>query len=303
MKHFDRLFAQSGLSLERLRTFLLVAEAGNIAKAADGDPTRQSQFSRQVKELESYFRVPLTRRVGRRIEVTDEGKALARMIRRQFSDLNDFRETMGGRPVAVRIGAAASVLEWMVFPKLSDCRTVLGQVILELEPSRTAEVVRGVADGRLDFGVVRGDAAPEGVKTWKLGKVGYGLFAPETVWGDGIEGIIARTQFAELLPGGTFHRSYREFLAGKGWQPQVVARAGSFLSLSRLVKSGGLAAVLPLTAAVEFDASRVKGQPLAWDHRRTLVLLANPRSIERAGLRAGAAKHLAAVLALEGGSS
>ena len=47
MKEIDALFAAGGLSLERLRSFLAVAEAGSIAKAAKGDPTRQSQFSRQ----------------------------------------------------------------------------------------------------------------------------------------------------------------------------------------------------------------------------------------------------------------
>ena len=62
MNEFERLFAVSGLSLDRLRTFLRVAEAGNLAKAAQGDATKQSQFSRQNKELEAYFGVPLTRR-------------------------------------------------------------------------------------------------------------------------------------------------------------------------------------------------------------------------------------------------
>jgi hypothetical protein len=51
MNQFDRLFSLAGLSLDRLRTFLRVAEAGNLSKAAQGDVTKQSQFSRQIKEL------------------------------------------------------------------------------------------------------------------------------------------------------------------------------------------------------------------------------------------------------------
>jgi len=302
MNQFDRLFAESGLSLERLRSFLAVAEAGNIAKAAGGDPTRQSQFSRQVKDLESYFGTPLTRRVGRRIEVTAEGLALARVIRRHFSDLDDFRESMSGRSVAVRIGSAASVLEWMVLPRLADCRGALGDVILELEQSRTAEVVRGVADGRLDFGIVHEGALPVGTKRWKLGRIGYGLFAPKGAWkmGGGIEAVMAKHSFAELLPGGTFHRHFQAYLAEKGWNPHVVARVSSFLTLARMVRCEGLAAVLPLTAIVEFDAASVKVEQLSWQQERALVLVANARSIERAGLHKGAAKELAKVLAWEG---
>jgi DNA-binding transcriptional LysR family regulator len=64
-----------------------------------------------VKELDGYFGVTLTRRVGRRIEVTAEGQVLATLIRSHFAGLDDFCEAMSGRPVAEQIGAAASVLE------------------------------------------------------------------------------------------------------------------------------------------------------------------------------------------------
>jgi len=51
---FEDLFSKGGLSLERLRSFMLMANAGSIAKAVPQDPTRQSQISRQIKELESF---------------------------------------------------------------------------------------------------------------------------------------------------------------------------------------------------------------------------------------------------------
>ena len=59
---FENLFSEHGLSLERLRTLQLVSEAGSIAAAARGDTTRQSQYSRQLKELEQFFGTTLTRR-------------------------------------------------------------------------------------------------------------------------------------------------------------------------------------------------------------------------------------------------
>ena len=161
MNEFARLFAQSGLSLERLHTFLEVAEAGNIAKAAGSDPTRQSQFSRQVKELEGYFGLALTRRVGRRIEITNDGRRLATMIRQQLLDLDSFRESAAGRTLTLRIGASGSVIQWMLTPRLAPCRDALGGATLDIVQSRSAEVVRGVADGRLDFGIVRRDAVPD----------------------------------------------------------------------------------------------------------------------------------------------
>ena len=114
MNEFERLFDVSGLSLDRLRTFLRVVEAGNLSNAASGDPTKQSQFSRQIKELEAFFCVALTRRVGRRIEITDEGKRLALVIRRQFSELDDFRESMAGRSVSVLFGSQGNTAHYNV---------------------------------------------------------------------------------------------------------------------------------------------------------------------------------------------
>jgi len=43
---FEKLFAESGLSLDRLRALLEVNAAGSIVKAAIGDPVKQSQYSR-----------------------------------------------------------------------------------------------------------------------------------------------------------------------------------------------------------------------------------------------------------------
>jgi len=62
---FGKLFAESGLSLDRLRALLAVGAAGSIVKATDGDPVRQSQYSRQIKELEDFFRTRLIERQGK----------------------------------------------------------------------------------------------------------------------------------------------------------------------------------------------------------------------------------------------
>ncbi len=59
-------------------------------------------------------------------------------------------------------------------------------MILELEQSRGTEVDRGVADGWLDFGIVREDAMPAEMKRCKLGRIGYALFAPKAAWKGGV---------------------------------------------------------------------------------------------------------------------
>jgi DNA-binding transcriptional LysR family regulator len=301
MNEFERLFAVSGLSLDRLRTFLRVVESGNLSKAALGDPTKQSQFSRQIKELEAFFGVAMTRRVGRRIEITEEGHRLALMIRRQFLELDDFRESMAGRSVSVRIGSQGSVIDWLIVPRLAGINEALGNAMVELEQLRTADVVRAVADGRLDFGIVREDAVSTEIKRWRLGSVGYALFAANALWKgcSSVEEIVRKAPMVDLLPGGQFPTRYREWWAKEGLRPRVLARVSSFTDLARAVQAGHAAAVLPDLAAVDFDPKKIKHLPIADLKPRTLILIANARSLDRIGIPISAAKQLAQQMTLD----
>jgi len=300
MNEFDQLFSISGFSLDRMRSFLLVAEAGNLAKAAKGEASKQSQFSRQIKELEGFFGVALTRRVGRRIEITADGLRLAGLIRRHFGEVDDFREAMNSRPVCVRIGTQGSLIDWLLVPRLAACRDALGGALVELEQLRSADIVRSVTDGRLDFGIVRNDAVTSGMKRWKLGKIGYALFAPKSVWkaGVAVEDVLRSVAVGELLPGGQYSNRWREWLEKAKIKPRVAVRMPSFVHLARMTRKTGLAAVLPEIAAVDFDPKKIVGKPMPWKHDRQIVLIANPRSLDRSGIRPGAAEKLADALRL-----
>ncbi len=298
MDRYERLFSFSGLSLDRLRTFLAVADAGGIARAAKDDPVRQSQYSRQVKELEAYFGVPLTRRVGRRITVTEDGVRLAELLRRHFSELDDFRETMNRRPISVRIGAQGSSVDWLLLPALDRCREVLGGAMLECEQQRSAEIVSGVSDGRLDFGLVRADAVPAGMRKRRIGRLRYALFAPRAAWRAAatVEDVLHGAEMGGLFPGRQFHAQLEEWLAERNITPRIVVRMGSFVQLARLARISGLPCILPEIAAVDFDPRRIAGRALPWKHERELVLIANRRSLDRSGLPASSAGALAGIL-------
>jgi len=300
MNKFERLFDVSGLSLDRMRTFLRVVDAGSLTKAAQGDVTKQSQFSRQIKELESFFGVALTRRVGRRIEITDEGHRLALVVRRHFRELDDFRESMAGRSISVRIGSQGSIIDWLLVPQLGEIHKTLGDAMVELEQLRTLDVVRAVADGRLDFGIVREDSLPPETKRWRLGSVGYALFAANAHWKGcaTVQDVIQKTPMADLLAGGQFSTRWQEWLTKEELRPRVLARVSSFTDLTRVVQAGHAAAVLPEMAAVDFDSKKFKHQPFPALKSRTLVLIANARSLDRSGIAQGVETRLSEVLKL-----
>ena len=82
---FEHLFSERGLSLDRLKTLIEVARAGSIAGAARGDSARQSLYSRQIKELEEFFGVELTRRRGKVLVLTRPGWELVRRAHESLS--------------------------------------------------------------------------------------------------------------------------------------------------------------------------------------------------------------------------
>jgi hypothetical protein len=49
------LFSKTGLSLDRLYALLLLRERGSLIRAAEGDPVKQSQMSRYLRDLSSFF--------------------------------------------------------------------------------------------------------------------------------------------------------------------------------------------------------------------------------------------------------
>ena len=64
---------KSDVTLERMRTFVRVAERGNLSAVARELGVGQSTVTRQLRELEEAIGVPLLSRTTRRVTMTDEG--------------------------------------------------------------------------------------------------------------------------------------------------------------------------------------------------------------------------------------
>lgn len=173
----DELFSRGGLSLDRLRTLCKVAEHGSIAKAAEGDPVRQSQFSRQLRDLGQFFDVELTRRRGKGAELTPAGRELAALGREIMEALNGFRLEQQADGKTMRIGAGESLIQWHLLPRIGRLQAELPGVVIALKNLRGQEVLNQLVESQLDFGLVAGREMPSGVGCSKLGLLRYRLYA------------------------------------------------------------------------------------------------------------------------------
>lgn len=294
---FDPLFSKGGLSLDRLRSFLEMAEAGSIARAAPGDAVRQSQISRQIRELEEFFGAELTQRRGKTLVLTPAGRRLADLVRSQLQGLDDFRREQAGQPKAFVIGAGASTLEWLLTPRLPALAEALGGAQLRTESHRSRALVEAVREGRVDLAVVRRDAIPDASKRncHPLLKLTFHLCVPRRLLARGTEaGDLADTgrwgklPFAAGRDGGQLDQAIREAMvrAGVDFRPRF--ECGSMLQVRQLVTQESCAAVLPNLALKGLEERKFLIAPFTplGDYGRALVLHWNPRQMELRGVEA-----------------
>jgi len=168
------LLARKGLSVDRLRSFALVAEAQGIALAAPGEPTRQSQLSRQISELEAALEVALFSRVRRRLVLTAAGERLLRVVRELSRGLDDLRAP--NEAVRVDLGAGDSVLQWVVLPRLGALTAHARVRVVALS---AADVVTALEEQAIDLGILRSNEPTRELRRTVVGRVEYAVFSPK----------------------------------------------------------------------------------------------------------------------------
>lgn len=305
---FESLFSKGGLTLDRLRSFLDMAEAGGIAKAAPGDVVRQSQISRQIRELEEFFGAELTQRRGKSLILTPAGRRLADLVRGQLQGLDDFRREQEGRPKVFVFGAGSSTLESLVAPCLPKLAEALGGAQLQTAAYRSHALVEAVREGSVDLAVVRRDAIVEPSKRncLPLVKVSFHLCVPKRLLPKGTVAVDladstlwAKLPFASGLDGGQLDGAIREAMAKSRVDFRPRFECASILQVRQLVAQGSCAAVLPGLALPGLDERHILIAPYAplKDYGRLLVLHWNPRQMEMRGMDPRRIAAAAAILA------
>jgi DNA-binding transcriptional LysR family regulator len=175
---FTKLFAERGLSLDRLRALLEVGAAGSVVRAADGDPVRQSQYSRQIKELEDFFRTRLIERQGKGTRLTSNGRELARISRFFMLGLSNFQRGCLAEEQTFRIGASATFVRHFLLPTLSRPSLRRGGTNYATEVVNDDDIERRLHDLTMDFGVVGRAALSRPLQTRLLGDWRLELWIP-----------------------------------------------------------------------------------------------------------------------------
>lgn len=280
----NRLIALAGVSVERLRSFCEIAEAGSVVAAAHKNGVEQSQYSRQMRDLERALETKLFVKEGKFLRLNKEGLKLAALTRAYFQGLNELAEQSqeGGRPL--RLGTAESIIRWMLIPRYSEIVSSVGSQV-DVENQRTKSIIEMVEDGRLDLGIVRTDGVTAEVEGEPFPTLKYVLMVPRAVLPDkSATGIreVRRLSMVLIDGDGRFVRNVERLIEQNELPVKVAARVESFSLAVELSKVLGAATIVPQQAAKEFAADIFASVPVEGMDKldRPMTVISSKRTAE-----------------------
>ncbi|MGS1106799.1 LysR substrate-binding domain-containing protein [Achromobacter anxifer] len=139
--------------LEVLRSFVAGVDLGSYGRAADRLGRSTSAVSAQLKKLEEQAGVPLLRKAGRGLTLTDAGETMLAYARRLL-DLNDqaSRAVRGAQLQGrVRLGLQEDFGEMLLPRVLGQFARTHPKVKIEARVARNADLLDRIAVGQLDI--------------------------------------------------------------------------------------------------------------------------------------------------------
>lgn len=148
------------INFNQLRSFLLVAEEGNLTRAAQRRHTTPSAVSAHLQQLEDQLELKLFRRTRQGMDLTDEGERLLPSARRVLAATRDLADAAtslnGNRSRSVRLGLNAPPEHLGIGPLIAASARGEPPLLVQLESSMSERIIDDVTSGRLDAGFVYG---------------------------------------------------------------------------------------------------------------------------------------------------
>jgi DNA-binding transcriptional LysR family regulator len=277
---FETLINQTGISLERLAMLCEIAESGSIGAATAGNANRQSQFSRQLAELETFFGRELLDRRARPFRLNEAGRELAQLARMSLAGLEDFLARSKGASTRLVVGAGESLIQWLLLPAAIQAKP--GDEVLVFKNLDTNRIVEGLHSGQLDIGLVRSNAVPEGFHRGGRLDYRYALFVPQKLVPRrrALEASLLSDVPLAVMEGRGELRRAMEAHAAKS-PLHVAMECSSYPQIATAVASGYCAGVLPEFAR-HYLLKDVKmidlGQAMGKNVLRTTYLIWSPKT-------------------------
>lgn len=265
------------MELYQLRSFIAVADTGNLTRAAERLHHSQPALSAQIKALEDALGVQLFTRAPSGMALTRAGRALREHANRTLAAAEAMQRAarslsghIAGRlrigtvsdPEFIRLGAfLALVLER--FPALE----------LELHHEVSGAALDAVREGRLDASFYFGELEQPDITGLPLSEAAYRVAAPAS-WRARVDAAgwqeIGALPWILTPPISTHHRLLKALFAKHGVSPTKFVEADNESVIANLVESGLGLSLLREAAALEAQRT---GQVCLWGGARLSTTL------------------------------
>ena len=150
-------FQRLRLNLRQLEVFLATARGGSTRAAAERIARSQSAASMALAELEAALGCELFDRIGRRLQLNENGRALlpkAQSIVDQAAEAQDL--FMGEHAAPLRVAASFTIGEYLLPQLVSGWTQLHPKSQIHLRIANTSDVIDAVAAMDVDIGFVEG---------------------------------------------------------------------------------------------------------------------------------------------------
>lgn len=146
-------------SLRQLEVFLATAHFQNISKAADSLAMSQSAASSALKELEQQFDILLFDRVGKRLQLNEQGRLVRSRAEALLEQAKELEQAMLQHHEAgvVNVGATLTIGNFLAVNILTDLLKAHPDAEVNLKVANTQQIMMQVLNYDIDIGMIEGE--------------------------------------------------------------------------------------------------------------------------------------------------
>nr|WP_145552148.1 LysR family transcriptional regulator [Variovorax boronicumulans] len=145
------------LNLRQLEVFVATAHAGSTRGAAGRISRSQSAASAALAELEAAVGVPLFDRVGRRLLLNENGRALLPRASAVLEQAGELQTLFAGEHATpLHVAASFTIGEYLLPGLVADWTRAHPKSRVRLRIANTSEVIEAVAGFAVDLGFIEG---------------------------------------------------------------------------------------------------------------------------------------------------
>ena len=251
--------------LPDLRLVAAIADCGSLTRAAERIHLAPSSASHRLTQLEAALGMALFERRSRGLTPTPAGESLLRHARQVFAQLEqmhaDLAPYASGLHSQVTVFANTNAINCFLPEDLGDFLRDHPQVRVSLEEQPSPAIVRAVAAGQVEIGVVADEGNLAGLETLPYRRDRLVLIVPPShpLAGEAAVAFarVLGEPFVCLHAGSAIHTFMMNHAAQLGGRLDVRIQVRSFNAVCRMVAAGVGIGMVPRSAVGTADAVRL----------------------------------------------